>query len=54
MEVMFCLECEYPAEDIFDLGEHMYEIHAEDTDEYNKSCYYLVQDYLNCMQNPNY
>ena len=22
---MFCVECEYPAEDLFDLGEHMYE-----------------------------
>ena len=25
---MFCNECEYPAEDIYDLGEHMYEIHS--------------------------
>ena len=24
---MFCNECEYPAEDIYDLGEHMFEIH---------------------------
>ena len=40
---MFCLEYEYPAEDIFDLGEHMYEIHAEDTEEYNESCYYCTQ-----------
>ena len=23
VEGMFCIECEYPAEDIFDLGEHM-------------------------------
>ena len=43
MEGMFCIECEYPAEDIFDLGEHMYEIHAEDTDEYSESCYYCSQ-----------
>ena len=43
MEAMFCLECDYPAEDIFDLGEHMYEIHAEDTEEYNESCYYCTQ-----------
>ena len=26
--IMFCNECEYPAEDIYDLGEHMYEIHT--------------------------
>ena len=26
--IMFCNECEYPAEDIYDLGEHMYEIHS--------------------------
>ena len=38
MEAMYCIECEYPAEDIFDLGEHMYEIHAEETEEYQESC----------------
>ena len=27
-EMMRCNECEYPAEDIYDLGEHMYEIHT--------------------------
>ena len=27
-EIMRCNECEYPAEDIYDLGEHMYEFHA--------------------------
>ena len=26
-------ECEYPAEDIYDLGEHMYEVHSEKEDE---------------------
>ena len=36
---MLCIECEYPAEDIFDLGEHMYEIHAEANEEYNESCH---------------
>ena len=36
MNRMFCVECEceYPAEDLFDLGEHMYEVHAELNDEY--------------------
>ena len=27
--LMLCCECEYPAEDIFDLGEHMYEAHSQ-------------------------
>ena len=40
---MLCIECEYPAEDIFDLGEHMYEIHAEANEEYNESCHYCTQ-----------
>ena len=26
--LMLCCECEYPAEDIFDLGEHMFEAHS--------------------------
>ena len=26
--LMFCTECEYPAEDIYELGEHMYEVHS--------------------------
>ena len=26
--LMLCNECEYPAEDIYDLGEHMFEIHS--------------------------
>ena len=29
MDRMWCVKCEYPAEDLFDLGEHMYEYHAE-------------------------
>ena len=24
-----CKECEYPADDIYDLGEHVYEFHGE-------------------------
>ena len=28
-EIIFCIECEYPAEDGYDLGEHMYEYHSE-------------------------
>ena len=40
---MLCVECEYPAEDIFDLGEHMYDIHAEANEEYNESCHYCTQ-----------
>ena len=40
MNRMFCVECEYPAEDLFDLGEHMYEVHAELNDEYSIACHY--------------
>ena len=40
MNRMFCIECEYPAEDLFDLGEHMYEVHAELNDEYTIACHY--------------
>ena len=29
IEIMFCKECEYPADDIFYLGEHMFEFHTE-------------------------
>ena len=29
IEIMFCKEWEYPADDIFDLGEHMFEFHTE-------------------------
>ena len=31
--LMLCHECEYPAEDIYDLGEHMYEVHADREEE---------------------
>ena len=29
IKIMFCKECEYPADNIFDLGEHMFEFHTE-------------------------
>ena len=40
MHRMFCVECEYPAEDLFDLGEHMYEFHVELNDEYTIACHH--------------
>jgi hypothetical protein len=40
MNRMFCIECEYPAEDLFDLGEHMYEVHAELNDDYTIACHH--------------
>ena len=40
LERMWCNECEYPAEDIYDLGEHMYEVHAEENTDYGISCHY--------------
>ena len=27
-DILFCEECEYPAEDLYELGEHMGEIHS--------------------------
>ena len=32
-DIIRCKECEYPAEDIYDLGEHMHEFHGENTKE---------------------
>jgi hypothetical protein len=40
MNRMFCTECEYPAEDLFDLGEHMYEVYAELNDDYTIACHH--------------
>ena len=38
-DIQFCTVCEYPAEDLFDLGEHMCEFHSEGYE--NKiSCHY--------------
>ena len=28
--ILFCNECEFPADDIYDLEQHMYEFHSED------------------------
>ena len=28
-DIMRCKDCEYPAEDIYDLGEYMHEFHGE-------------------------
>lgn len=40
MERLWCIECEFPAEDLYELGEHMYEYHAEDNVDYTSSCHY--------------
>ena len=42
MDIMRCNECEYPAEDIYDLGEHMYEIHTMENEGITDqiACYY--------------
>ena len=37
-ERLWCIECEYPAEDLYDLGEHMYEVHAGDNIGYTQTC----------------
>ena len=42
--LMRCNECQYPAEDIYDLGEHMYEFHSDQASETcesdNIACHY--------------
>ena len=50
MNRMFCVECEYPAEDIFDLGEHMYEVHAELNDVYSIACHHCGNYFKNKIQ----
>ena len=44
LDLMFCSECEYPAETIFELGEHMFEFHSE---EYAKkiACHYCDETF---------
>ena len=38
LDRMWCIECEYPAEDIYDLGEQMYDYHAEENSDYTVTC----------------
>ena len=38
-EIMFCNVCEYPAEDLYNLGEHMFEFHAEKSEK-KLDCHY--------------
>ena len=43
---MRCNECEYPGEDIYDLGEHMHEYHAlKEICEQTIVCYYCSENY---------
>ena len=41
MERLWCIECEFSAEDLYELGEHMYEYNAEDNVDYTSSCHYV-------------
>ena len=43
--LMLCSECEYPAEDIFDLGEHMFEFHSEKEEE-EWSCSFCGESFI--------
>ena len=43
-DIMFCHECEYPAETIYDLGEHMYEFHSEGY-ESKMDCHYCEESF---------
>ena len=44
-EIMRCNECEYPAEDIYDLGEHMFEFHAEESCNEKIQCNYCGDNF---------
>jgi hypothetical protein len=44
-EIMRCNECEYPAEDIYDLGEHMYEVHVLDSYDGSITCHYCGKNF---------
>ena len=49
----WCIECEYPAEDLYDLGEHMYEVHAEENAEYCARCQYCgIKEHIQRKFNP--
>ena len=43
-EMMFCNVCEYPAEDLYNLGEHMFEFHA-DKSEKKLDCHYCDESF---------
>ena len=45
-EMLFCAECEYPAEDGYDLGEHMVEYHSESSHK-KLSCHYCDDSFDN-------
>ena len=45
-DIIRCNECDYPAEDIVDLGEHMYEFHTENPF-CHISCFYCDNSFKN-------
>ena len=43
--ILFCNECEFPADDIYDLGQHMYEYHSEDEGNDKVACHYCDETF---------
>ena len=44
-DIMFCHECEYPAEDIYELGEHMHEFHSEGAGKSEINCHFCDETF---------
>ena len=42
---MFCQECEYPADDMFDLGGHMVEFHSEEVVKSGIICHFCDETF---------
>ena len=42
--ILFCHECEFPADDLYDLGQHMYEDHMDDNEK-KVDCHYCDETF---------
>ena len=43
--ILFCNECEFPADDLYDLGQHMYEYHSEDEGNGKIACHFCDETF---------
>ena len=44
LALLFCHECEFPADDLHDLGQHMYEDHMDDNEK-KLDCHYCDETF---------
>ena len=44
-DIMFCHECEYPADDMYDLGGHMVEFHSEGVVSNEINCHFCDETF---------